>query len=42
MFVKSDTICYTFKSKLALAALQWDFTAVFEHFNFWEFCYKFK
>lgn len=42
MFVKSDTICYTFKSRLELAALQWDFTAIFYHFKFFEFYYKFK
>lgn len=29
MFVKSGTICYTFKPKLELAALQWDLTAIF-------------
>lgn len=29
MFVKSDTICYTLKSKLELSALQWDSAAIF-------------
>lgn len=28
MFMKNDSICYTFKSKLELAALQGDFTAI--------------
>lgn len=29
MFVKSDTICYTLKSKLELSALQGDSAAIF-------------
>lgn len=28
MFVKGDVTCYTLKSKLELAALPWDFTAI--------------